>query len=248
MPPPPPNSLPVPPALSDLLASGPVALFCDFDGTIVAIADNPEAIVVGPGLGARLAALAERLGGALAVVSGRSIDDLQRFLGPAAIHWAGSHGAEVRTAAGGTLMAARALPDAVVEALGGFAAAEELYHEVKAHGAALHYRARPDCEEKAERFAADLAEAHGLATKPGKCVIELVWPGANKGRAVEALAGRAPFAGAMPVFLGDDVTDEDGFAACTGRGGFGIAVGERPSAGARYGLGSVCEVHAWLGL
>lgn len=235
-----PTSLPAPPAPSDLLARGRVAVFCDFDGTIVAIADNPGAIVVAPGLGARLAALAERLGGALAVVSGRSVDDLQCLLGPAAIHWAGSHGAEARTAAGGTLPAARALPDAVVEALAGFAAAEGLPHEAKAHGAALRCRTRPAL--------AEIAKAHGLAIKPGKCVIELVWPGADNGRAVEARAEWAPFAGAMPVFLGDDVTDEDGFAACSKRGGSGVAAGERSSAGARYGLGSVGEVHEWLGL
>lgn len=240
--------LPAPPALSDLLASGRVAVFCDFDGTIVPIADNPNAIVVAPDLGTRLAALAERLGGALAVVSGRSIEDLQRFLGPAAIHWAGSHGADVRMAAGGTLSSPRALPDTVVEALRAFADGEGLYHEAKAHGATLHYRSRPELEDHAHRIAAELAATHGLAIKPGKCVVELVWPGADKGSAVEALVIREPFAGAMPVFVGDDITDEDGFAACERLGGFGIAVGERPSAGARYRLGLVSEVHAWLDL
>lgn len=238
--------LPEPPPLPRLLASGPVAVFLDFDGTIVEIAERPEAIAVPPGLASRLERLAGRLGGALAVVSGRSVGDLQRFLGREMLHFAGSHGADVRTPSGEPLSAARPVPVQVLEQLGAYAAASGLHLETKPHGAALHYRARPERGEEACGMVRALAAAQGLAAKTGKCVVELVWPGADKGTAVELLAARAPFAGARPVFIGDDVTDEDGFAAARRLGGFGIAVGPRPSAGASFALTGVKEVHAWM--
>jgi len=240
--------LPPPPPLALLQARGRLALLCDFDGTIVPIADKPDAILVPSGLPQRLEALAERLHGALAIVSGRSVSDLQRFLGPIAIHWAGSHGADVRTPAGEARSVARALPLPVTRALAEFAAEHGLHHEPKAHGAALHYRSRPESEAQARSFAEALAAEFGLVTKPGKFVIELVWPGANKGSAVRLLAGDPPFAGSMPIFIGDDITDEDGFAVCEELGGFGVAVGEREATNARYALNTVDEVLAWLEL
>ncbi|WP_296722471.1 trehalose-phosphatase [Erythrobacter sp.] len=240
--------LPAPPRLSSLLADRPLALFLDFDGTLVEIADGPDAIAVPPGLADRLQALAARLNGALALVSGRSIANLTDFLGPLPLHLAGSHGGHVLAPDGAPLREAAPLPSPVVDALGTFAQANGLLHERKAHGGALHYRARPDLEGGTRRFADALASEHGLATKSGKCVIELVWPGADKGGAVDLLSSEPPFAGALPVFIGDDVTDEDGFAACARHGGFGIAVGERESAAARYSLPSVKDVHAWLQL
>ena len=85
-----------------------------------------------------------------------------------------------------------------------------------------------------------------MCVTSGKGVAELVRPGATKAAAVSAFMEVAPFAGAVPVFIGDDVTDEDGFAGAGEHGGFGIAVGERPSRQARYGLDSVAAVHHWL--
>lgn len=242
------SRLPAPPSLAALLADRPLALFLDFDGTLVEIADGPDAIAVPERLGAGLERLATRLGGALALVSGRGIDNLQSFLGPLPLHLAGSHGGHVLAPCGTPLREAEPLPAPVTEALGAFARDKGLLYERKAHGAALHYRARPELEDDAHGFAQDLAAAHGLVIKSGKCVIELVRPGADKGGAVDLLIGQPPFAGARPVFIGDDVTDEDGFAACTRLGGFGIAVGERPSAAARHSLASVKDVHAWLEL
>lgn len=240
--------LPAPPPLAGLLADCRVALFLDFDGTLVEIAEGPDAIAVPHGLADGLQRLAARLDGALALVSGRSIANLTDFLGPLPLHLAGSHGGHVLGPNGTPLREAAPLPAPVVEALGAFAQDNQLLHERKPHGGALHYRARPDLEGDARRFADTLASEHGLATKSGKCVIELVWPGADKGGAVELLTARPPFAGAIPVFVGDDVTDEDGFAACARLGGFGIAVGERESAAARYSLATVKDVHAWLEL
>lgn len=237
-----------PPRFSRLLLEGPLALFLDFDGTLVEIADGPDAITVPDGLGERLARLAERIGGALALVSGRGIDNLHDYLGPLPLHLAGSHGGHVLAPCGTTLRAPVPLPAAVTSALDEFARRHGLLYERKSHGGALHYRIRPECEAMVQHFAARLAADHGLATKAGKCVIELVRPGADKGGAVELLAQRPPFSGARPIFVGDDVTDEDGFAACTRLGGFGIAVGERPSTTARHSLASVKDVHAWLEL
>jgi len=243
-----PPRLPQPPPLASLLAEGRVALFLDFDGTLVDIAAGPDTILVPEHLAGGLERLSDRLGGALALVTGRSIDNLRQFLGPLRLHLAGSHGGHVLAPGENALREGEPLPRPVTDALAGFAAAFGLLYERKAHGGALHYRARPELEEEAHSFAGGLAEAHGLATKSGKCVIELVWPGADKGGAVDLLCRQPPFAGAMPVFIGDDVTDEDGFAACTGLGGFGIAVGERPCASARYSLASVKDVHFWLDL
>lgn len=240
--------LPAPPSLASLLLDLRLALFLDFDGTLVEIAASPDAVILPQGLARRLEGLNRHLGGALALVTGRSIENLQDFLGPLAVHLAGSHGGDVRAPDGTALRKGEPVPLPVVEALSRFAIAKGLLYERKAHGAALHYRARPELESVACDFAAELANVHGLNTKAGKCVIELVWPGANKGGAVDLLAGRAPFAGALPVFIGDDITDEDGFAACTRLGGFGIAVGERASAGARYHLATVKDVHTWLKL
>ena len=244
----PPRHLSAPPSLTSLLAQGRAALFCDFDGTLVEIADGPDAVTVPDRLAPALEQLDRRLGGALALVTGRSIDAMHGLLGPVAVHLAGSHGGDIRAPDGVALRKGTPLPAPVAAALGSFAAAHGLLHEPKAHGGALHYRARPEREAEARAFAAGLAAQHGLSTKAGKCVVELVWPGADKGGAVDLLAARAPFAGSVPVFIGDDVTDEDGFAAATRLGGFGIAVGERASAAARYHLASVKDVHSWLEL
>jgi trehalose 6-phosphate phosphatase len=239
---------PVPPSLASLLLDRPVALFLDFDGTLVDIAASPDAVSLPQRLSKRLERLSRLLDGALALVTGRSIQNLQDFLGPLAVHMAGSHGGDVRAPDGTALRNGKPVPAPVAEALSNFAVANSLLFERKAHGAALHYRARPELESVACDFASELAIAHGLITKAGKCVIELVWPGADKGGAVDLLAARTPFAGGTPVFIGDDVTDEDGFSACARLGGFGIAVGERASAAARYHLATVKDVHAWLEL
>lgn len=239
---------PPPPPLAALLESGRVALFVDFDGTLVEIASGPDAIAVPKRLGAALELLSARLGGALALVSGRSIENLVSYLGPVRLHLAGSHGGHVQHANGQTMLEAQPLPDPVSSALRDFALREDLLYERKPHGAALHYRARPELEDGARRFVMGLAADHELATKSGKCVIELVRPGIDKGGAVRLLAQEEPFADALPVFIGDDVTDEDGFAVCNELGGFGVAVGRREETAARYSLANVREVHRWLNL
>lgn len=242
-----PTTLPAPPPLGALLAAGPLALFIDFDGTLVEIAADPDAIVVPPALVEGLEALRDRLGGRLSLVSGRALDDIAGHLGPLALARAGSHGLH-RVHSDGRLAGTvpEPLPETVVTRLRQFAQDHDLRYEAKSHGGALHYRRRPECADLAQAFAASLAKEHGLAVKRGKSVAELVRQGASKEGAVRAFMNEPPFAGAMPVFVGDDVTDEDGFAGAQSYGGFGIAVGERPSARARYRLDSVAAVHNWL--
>lgn len=240
--------LPPPPPLHLLQQGARAALFLDFDGTLVEIARGPDAIMPPPGLAQRLEALAALLGGACAIVSGRGCANLARYLGPVRLTIAGSHGAHIIAADGTRLRDAMPLPPDASEALRAFALAHDLLFEAKPHGAALHFRTAPEKARIAESFTTALAERHGLATKTGKCVIELVQPGASKGGAVGLLCRTDPFVGAVPIFIGDDVTDEDGFAACNALAGFGIAVGERPSEAARYHLDGVDAVWRWLGL
>lgn len=243
------TALPPPPPLDALRAQGEVALFLDFDGTLVDLAPTPDAIVVPDGLAVRLAALAAALDGALALVSGRAVIDLERHCGTLAIARAGSHGIDRFHADGRAIGAAPApIPAAVHYSLDRFAAGRGVRLETKPHGGALHFRENPQAEAAGLDFASALAEEHGLAVKRGKFVVELVRPGADKGGAVRAFMGHPPFAGRRPIFVGDDITDEDGMRAAEELGGLGITVGERPSAVARYKLADPAAVIAWLGL
>lgn len=186
----------------------------------------------------------------MALVSGRSAADIAEHLGPPEVALAGSHGLE-RLSADGTPLGARptAIPGETAEAIRRFAASHSgLIYEHKSYGAALHYRAALKLEGEAIAFMEQLAASDGLAVKHGKCVVELVQPGADKGAAVQAFMREPAFAGATPIFVGDDITDEDGFRAVKELGGFGVIVGERPSAFARYRLATPAEVHEWLEL
>ncbi len=243
------QNLPLPPDIQAISGERPLALFLDFDGTLIDIAPTPDGITVPPDLAARLTSLAEQLEGRLALVSGRAIPDLQDHLGIVGIACAGSHGSDCR-AADGTPIGDEpdALSDEVLHEVGAFAAANGFALEDKPHGTALHYRANPELEEQGLAFAHALALQHGLAVKRGKCVIELVAQGADKAGAVRNLMQFAPFAGAFPVFVGDDITDEDGMRAAVEMGGFGIAVGDRPSENAVYALANPAAVQQWLRL
>lgn len=239
--------LPSPPPLDLLLQERPTALFLDFDGTVVEIARTPDAIIVPARLADRIAELAERLACRLALVTGRGLDDLERHLGPVSVACAGSHGADLRSAGGASFgAAALPLPDGLVDRVREFALQHGLFHEAKPHGAALHWRRNPQAEHAAIRFAEQLAGESGLVVKRGKGIAEIVRPGADKGAAVREFLAVRPFKGSRPVFVGNDVTDEDGFAAAHAAGGLAIAVGERETAQADYALAEVAAVHHWL--
>jgi len=224
------------------------ALFLDFDGTLVEIAATPDAVAVAPGLTATLARLAERLGGALAVVSGRPVAAIDGFLAPLHLPVSGLHGLETRYAPGAPVERAAPVPNMV--ALRGALAREPFPHGVlvedKDVTIAVHYRLAPHAEDLVRRRIATLtAGADDLAVLHGKMVVEVKPRGASKGTAVAALMAAPPFAGRVPVFVGDDVTDEDGFAGAEALGGFGIKVGPGPTR-ARERLPSVTAVQGWL--
>lgn len=239
-----------PPPLDALGINGSLALFLDFDGTLVEIAPTPDGIDVPPNIANRLEDLAGRHGGRVALVSGRSLENLAQHIGEAGLARAGSHGAE-RKRADGRLLGDEpaAIPPEAARAAQAFASAREgVDYEAKRHGAAVHYRSAPALECEVIRFAVETAATHGLVVKRGKCVAELVHRGADKAGAVRAFMGEPPFRGSVPIFVGDDITDEDGFRAASEMGGFGIIVGDRASAFARYRLANPAEVHAWLKL
>ena len=221
--------------------------FLDFDGTLVEIAPTPGAIKPEPDLADKLAALAIRLKGRCAIVSGRAISDIESYVGPLPIAAAGSHGSDIRSADGQSLVKPAAqLPRSIETELRSFAEAQDLQFEKKPHGGALHFRNDPSKGPDAYVFAKALADAQGWAVQSGKCVVEIVARTASKGEAVRVLMESTPFAGATPVFIGDDLTDEAGFAACHELDGFGVLVGAREESAARYGLRDVMQVHKWL--
>ncbi|MGB3471812.1 MAG: trehalose-phosphatase [Erythrobacter sp.] len=238
-----------PPSLDQFLQKERVALFLDFDGTLVDIAPTHDSITPAPDLGRRLKGLADRLHGAVALVSGRSLDDIARHIGALAVAGAGSHGADIRDAQGKAIgLPASEPPEAITTAMYEYANANGLGYEAKPHGAAIHYRSAVSKGPAAHAFAEELAHSHGWTTQSGKCVVEVVAGKADKGSAVRALMEVAPFAGALPIFIGDDLTDEQGFAACAEAGGAGILVGARENSVAQFQLPDVASVHRWLAL
>lgn len=210
------------------------ALFTDFDGTLVELAATPDAIIVPDDLGAEIVAAASRFDGALAVISGRELSDLERYL-PAGIAVAGGHGVERRRADGSRIALAEGLEDsaaALAQRLRPFAATHEgLLLELKNSAVALHYRLAPDFADKArEAMMQALAEVPGFDALEGKMVIEARPSVAGKAEAVRAFMQEPPFAGRVPVFIGDDTTDEDGFRAAQEMGGVGVKVGDGETA------------------
>ncbi len=248
-----PAPLPAPPSLPDDADAGPISLFLDFDGTLVDIADRHDAVVVGSRVRRLVAALAKRLEGRLAVVSGRPADDIVAYLHaedsvpPFAI--AGSHGLELRWTDGRREAPPR--PAALDRTLAEFhaLAAEHpgVVVEEKPFGAALHYRQAPGAGPACDALADLIARRTGFAVQHGKMVCELRSDGPDKGDAVRRFLSEPPMAGAPPLFVGDDLTDEAGFAAAEQAGGAGILVGAARETAASYGLADVAAVHSWLG-
>lgn len=229
------------------------ALFLDVDGTLVPIAETPEAVVVNERLLGTLFALDRALGGAVALVSGRAIADLDRLFAPARFPAAGLHGLERRDAAGQRHDDG---DEAALESLRGPLAAFAADHpgvllEDKGRAIALHYRKAPEAAAAAraqvERLVAPLHDH--LAVVPGKMVFEIKPVSADKGVAVAAFMAEPPFAGRRPAFIGDDVTDEDGFKFVNDLGGVSVKVdehlGDQPSAAVAR-LADVEAVGDWL--
>ncbi|MFT4046872.1 MAG: trehalose-phosphatase [Solimonas sp.] len=235
-----------PDALPPLLTSRD-ALFIDFDGTLTDIVARPELVTIDRGLVPLIERTQRLLGGALAVISGRSLREIDHYLLPLRLPGAGQHGAELRVHGAATPQR-RIWPDVAAAARvmqERYGDDPQLLLEVKGATVALHYRAAPERADECRRAVAEIAGRHGLATLAGKMVVEMRPRGLHKGLAVEALLGRPLFNGRRPVFVGDDTTDEDGFTAAAARGGFGIKVGDGET-GAQYRLDDVDAVHRWL--
>ena len=236
---------PPPPALADN-----DALFLDVDGTLVAFADHPERVVLADGLPDLLARLSQRLGGALALVSGRPLVQVDRLFAPLRLPAAGLHGAQLRTTNGDvteTETIAPWLHELHRRAMHFAHAHPGVLVEAKGAALALHWRKAPAAAAAVAAFAhAQLPLLPGVRLQPGNHVVELVAAGHDKGTAVAALMREAPFAGRRPCFIGDDLTDEDGFTAATRLGGYGVLVGTRAGSHARHALPDVAAVHGWL--
>jgi trehalose 6-phosphate phosphatase len=211
-----------------------LAMFLDFDGTLVGLAERPELVVVPSHLARTLERLSERLDGALALVTGRPLHAVDAFMAPALLPTAAAHGTERRAADGSlagppdTILAAAGQ---IAERLGALVRAEpRLVLEQKAGAVALHYRQAP---ELARSCHAAMREALGkhkeFTLVEGKMVLEARPTAIDKGVAVQRFMNEAPFSGRVPVFVGDDRTDEDGFAAVARLGGVTIKVGEGPT-------------------
>lgn len=230
------------------LALGSLALFLDLDGTLAPIAPRPDAVTHDPRRSHLLERLSVALEGRLAIVSGRSLADIDRILAGAHPVVSAVHGLIIRTAEGvATSTVDPRRLDRARQVLRAFAAGDPgLLVEDKEISLALHYRLSPAREGEAVALVEGLAAELGWEFQPGRAVAELRPPGPDKGDSVRRLMEMAPFTGAMPVFVGDDVTDEDGFRGAAELGGFGVIVGERSSKRASYRLADVEAVLSWL--
>jgi trehalose 6-phosphate phosphatase len=223
------------------------ALYLDFDGTLAAHAPHPDGVTVHDSLPALLAGLRAQLEGAVALVTGRPLATLDAIVGPPRYAGAGLHGLEWRLESGNTISSGNPVGASriVRDLRDRFGTDPRLVIEDKGAAVALHYRQAP---ERAEECIAAMRE---IVTDPefellrGHAVIEARPHGADKGAALRAFAANRPFAGRVPVFVGDDLTDEDGFRVALDLGGYGVKVGAGPTA-ARYRIAAVEAVRGWL--
>ena len=225
-----------------------IALFADLDGTLAGIEPRPGDVKPDPERRRLLDALERALDGRIAVVSGRALEDLDRVLEGRVPALAAVHGL-VRRRPDGVVIGGGERPG-MADTVGAFRAFAARHPGVivedKGEAATLHFRLAPKAESACLELATDMAERHGLAIQPGDQVAEVRNPGLDKGGAVEAFMAEPPFTGATPLYVGDDLTDEHGFAAAQALGGFGVIVGSRRPTVARFALPDVRGVYNWL--
>jgi trehalose 6-phosphate phosphatase len=244
-----PDAVPVPATLVPHLNR--TAILLDIDGTLLDLAPTPREVWVPPGLSKTLNRLLARTSGALAMVSGRSLNDIDLIFAPDQFPAVGGHGAEMRVAADSESVATHAPPMdkelkrrlAVIAKL-----SPGILLEDKGYSLALHYRLAPHAEkaiyEAVSLIRADLPNAP-IEVLPGKCVCEIKHSGFNKATGVRELLTHEPFKGRRPLFVGDDVTDESVFAIMSELGGMAFSVGRRAKGVAGY-FDDPGDVRAWL--
>ena len=237
-------------ALGPPAARADWAYFLDLDGTLIEIAATPEAVRIDGALRALLAQLQARCGGALALVTGRALGFVDARLQLPQLCIAAQHGLERRDARGRMLVhpAPRAAKQEIAQALAPVLERHAgLLLEDKGLTLALHYRGAPQLAAYAQRLMARLAQSAdaGLELQRGKFVAEIKPAGVDKGSAVTDYLTQPPFHGRPPVYVGDDLTDERGFAAVNKRGGISIKVGGGRSC-AQFRLADAAAVRSWL--
>lgn len=229
------------------------ALLLDFDGTLVPVAATPDAVRVGDDLRDLIAGAITQLEGRVAIISGRSLEQLDDLWGPALgpVTVAASHGLELRC--DGQVHAPP--PNPVFERLARetearFGMGGGVLIELKSFGLGIHYRLAPDLREEVGEWASRCASEHQLVIQRGDMVFELRLPGADKGDAVRAIMALGPFAGSTPVYMGDDLTDIPAIAAARAFGGRGIAVGARIAAHADEAVpdapAAIARIREWI--
>jgi trehalose 6-phosphate phosphatase len=230
---------------------GPWALFLDFDGTLVEIAERPDAVVVDPDLGRVLTTLRRSLGGALAIVTGRAINVIDGFLAPHELDVAGLHGVEYRFA--GQLFPCRIeehpdLRHAIEMLEQRFASQPGILIEDKGCSVAVHWRLAPEAEEEACQILKETAAGLGgqYRLQLGKAVAELLPARASKGRIMEHFLTEPPYRGRRAIFAGDDLTDEHAFEAVNRLDGISIRIGTGPTH-ARYRVSTPSALRQLLG-
>ena len=229
------------------------ALFLDIDGTLLDLAPTPDRVRVDSDVRLLLPELARRLGGAVALITGRAMADADRLFPGLSVPLAGQHGLQ-RRAADGSMHRHEASLRGLARLRGelaAFAARHDgLWLEDKGATLALHYRLAPGLASHVHQtLRALLAGSHVSADwrlQPGKGILEIKPDGRDKGTAILEYMAERPFSGRLPVFVGDDLTDEYGFVAVTHLGGWAVKVG-RGDTRARYRLPDVAAVRAWLG-
>src|SRR5450432_2926343 len=244
-----PDAVPVPGALIPHL--GECALLLDIDGTLLDLAPTPREVWVPPGLAKTLNRLLQKTSGALALVSGRSLNDIDLIFAPEQFPAVGGHGAEMRLSTDSEAVATHA-PPMDKELKRRLAAIAKLSPgillEDKGYSLALHYRLAPHAEkaiyEAVSLIRADLPNAP-IEVLPGKCVCEIKHSGFNKASGVVELMTHQPFRGRLPIFIGDDVTDESVFAIMPDLDGLAFSVGGRALGVADY-FDDPSEVRDWL--
>ena len=224
------------------------ALFLDFDGTLAPIAPRPQDVRVPSWVVPTLMRLERSLQGALAVVSGRPLAQIDTFLKPLRLPAAGVHGVERRLTNGRVRVHAGQPPDSALAAARALVERHhELLLETKPGALALHYRAAPELGELCRQTLLDALppDAVDWIVAPGHCVFEVKARHISKALVLQAFLTEPAFAGRLPVYIGDDATDEDGIAEAQASGGFGIKVGDGATA-ARHRLADPAAVGQWL--
>lgn len=243
------TSTPLPLQRLDLAAARNWAMFLDFDGTLADIVEHPDDVMLPDETRSALQRLVISLDGAVAIVTGRAIADIDRFVALPGLPVAGVHGMKRRDAAG-TAHDAEIAEEALSlaqERLAALAAdAAGTFLETKPGSLAFHYRGRRDLADTIPSRIGDAIDGlDGLHRVDGKMVVEIKGAKASKGDAVKAFMAEQPFSGRVPLFAGDDVTDEDGFRVVNAMGGLTVKIGSGPTL-ATYSTETPEAFRGWL--